>query len=99
MAVDLVAVLFFVGIGRVVRAHGMNVAGVASTAWPFLSGLMAGWALCATSRRPASSVTGGLVVWIVTVAGGMALRVVSGQGEEASTPIAILRVARAGATG
>ena len=37
-ALDLAAVLLFVGIGPLVHAHGL---GLASTTWPFLSGLVA----------------------------------------------------------
>ncbi|MGO9334400.1 MAG: DUF3054 domain-containing protein [Acidimicrobiales bacterium] len=77
---DLAAVLLFVGIGRAVHAHGLGVAGLASTAWPFLSGLAAAWIALAACRRDGASFLDGLVVWISTVALGMALRVVSGQG-------------------
>jgi hypothetical protein len=80
VVIDVVAVLLFVGIGRAVHAHGLSVAGLASTAWPFLSGLAAGWLALAARRRDGASFSGGLVVWISTVALGMALRVISGQG-------------------
>jgi hypothetical protein len=80
MALDLVAVLVFVGIGRAAHAHGMAIAGLASTAWPFLSGLAAGWLVAAAGRRDGTSLSGGLVVWLATVALGMVLRVISGQG-------------------
>jgi cobalamin biosynthesis protein CobD/CbiB len=80
MAADAVAVLVFVGIGRAVHSHGTSVAGLASTAWPFLSGLVAGWLVASGLRRDAASVLGGLLVLISTVALGMALRVISDQG-------------------
>lgn len=80
VALDLVAVAVFVAIGRTVHAHGLSVAGLASTAWPFVSGLAVGWLVLAARRRGGSSVPGGVVVAISTVALGMALRVVSGQG-------------------
>jgi len=38
VALDLVAVLVFVGIGRAVHAHGLSIGGLASTAWPFVTG-------------------------------------------------------------
>jgi hypothetical protein len=78
--IDIAGVLLFVGIGRTVHAHGLSIAGMASTAWPFLSGMAAGWLVLAGCRRDATSIVGGLVVWISTVALGMALRVISGQG-------------------
>jgi hypothetical protein len=66
VAMDVAAVLLFAGIGRSVHAHGLSVAGLASTAWPFLSGLCAGWVALAVSRRDGSSVS--------------VLRVIAGQG-------------------
>jgi hypothetical protein len=80
VAIDLAAVLLFAGIGRAVHAHGLSLAGLASTAWPFLLGLCAGWVALAVSRRDGSSVSGGLVVCVSTVALGMVLRVIAGQG-------------------
>ncbi|MGD0943964.1 MAG: DUF3054 domain-containing protein [Acidimicrobiales bacterium] len=77
---DLVAVVVFVGIGRSVHAHGLGLAGDVSTAWPFVAGLASGWIVLAGRRRTGSSLLGGLVVWISTVAVGMVLRVISGQG-------------------
>jgi hypothetical protein len=87
--IDVVAVVLFVVIGRAAHHHGETVAGFASTAWPFAVGLGAGWALVvAMGRRqigivrrasPASLAAGGAVC-VCTVAIGMALRVVAGQG-------------------
>jgi hypothetical protein len=77
---DLVAVLVFVGIGRAVHTDGLTVAGLASTAWPFLSGLVAGWLVVVVRRNDVTSLGGGVPVWISTVALGMVLRVVAGQG-------------------
>lgn len=80
VAMDVVAVLVFVGIGRAVHTDGLNVAGVASTAWPFLSGLAVGWFVVVARQNDGTSLVGGLPVWISTVALGMALRAISGQG-------------------
>ncbi|MGA3352035.1 MAG: DUF3054 domain-containing protein [Acidimicrobiales bacterium] len=81
---DLVAVFVFVGIGRAVHSHGLGLAGLVSTAWPFVAGLAAGWLALSTWRRDPSSLLGGSVVLGSTVALGMALRVVSGQGTAAA---------------
>jgi hypothetical protein len=81
---DLVAVLVFVAIGRSVHAHGLSVGGLASTAWPFLVGLMVGWIALALWHRPPASLRGGAAVCVVTVAIGMTLRVLSGQGTAAA---------------
>lgn len=80
VVLDLAAVLLFVGIGRHTHAHGVTIAGMASTGWPFLSGLALGWLVVALVRRDRASTMGGVIVWISTVALGMALRVISGQG-------------------
>ena len=49
---DIVIVLVFVAIGRTAHAHGVTIAGLASTAWPFLARLAVGWlALASVARR------------------------------------------------
>ncbi|GAB3805697.1 hypothetical protein GCM10028798_28010 [Humibacter antri] len=76
---DIVLVLVFVLIGR--GSHGENVlAGAFATFWPFLVGLLVGWIACLAWRRPAALWPTGVVVWAATLALGMLLRVVSGQG-------------------
>jgi hypothetical protein len=80
VALDLVAVLVFVGIGRAAHAHGESIGGLASTAWPFATGLAVGWLVLAFLRRPAGSITSGALVCLLTVAVGMTLRVLAGQG-------------------
>jgi len=80
VALDLVMVLAFVAIGRAAHAHGLAIVGLASTAWPFLAALAAGWLTLAVARRDGMTLSSGLVVWISTVALGMALRVLAGQG-------------------
>ncbi len=80
LAIDVVSVLVFVVIGRAAHDHGESVAGIISTAWPFVSGMAAGHVLVAVRRRDASGWRGGAVVWLATVAVGMALRVIAGQG-------------------
>ncbi len=77
---DLACVVVFVAIGR--HSHGETgaLAGLAHTAWPFLAGLVLGWVAVRAWRRPAALAPTGVAVWLITVAAGMALRVVSGQG-------------------
>ena len=53
---------------------------MASTAWPFLVGSVAGWLAVRAWRAPRSLAPAGLGVVVATVAVGMVLRVVSGQG-------------------
>lgn len=81
--VDVVLVLIFAAIGR--ASHDENPAGFLLTAWPFLIALVVGHLLAALlpgrPRRP-WSLLWGVVVWIVTVTGGMLIRVLSGDTAE-----------------
>ena len=89
--VDVCCVLIFVVIGRASHTQGETIAGIASTSWPFLCGLAAGWAASRAWRRPLAIRPSGLAVWLCTVVLGMILRVVSGQG----TAVAFIVVALA----
>ena len=89
VAMDLAAVLLFVGIGRAVHADGASIAGFASTAWPFLCGLALGWLALLAGRLPVGALVSGLAVVLSTVVFGMTFRVVSGQG----TALAFILVA------
>ena len=82
MLADVAVVLAFVVIGRANHHSGETLAGVASTAWPFLAGLAAGELAARSWRHPAALVPTGLIVWLATVGLGQLLRVVSGQGTE-----------------
>ena len=80
MGVDVVCVLAFCAVGRRSHDEGINVAGVASTAWPFLSGTALGWVLSQAWRRPSAMYPTGVVVWLSTVVVGMLLRKVTSAG-------------------
>jgi Protein of unknown function (DUF3054) len=88
---DVCCVLAFVAIGRASHDHGESAAGLASTAWPFLTGLAVGWLVSRAWRRPAAIAPAGLGAWLGTVAIGMILRVLAGQG----TALAFIAVALA----
>jgi len=77
---DVCCVLAFVVIGRANHHAGDTVAGVASTAWPFLAGLAAGEAATRAWRRPFALVPTGTGVWLATVGIGQLLRIAAGQG-------------------
>ncbi len=79
-AIDVLCVLVFCTVGRRSHAEGVTVAGVIGTAWPFLTGTLVGWLLSRGWRRPTAPTPTGLTVWIATVAVGMALRKITGQG-------------------
>ncbi|WP_285365032.1 DUF3054 domain-containing protein [Microbacterium sp. LMC-P-041] len=77
--VDAVLVLVFAVIGR--ASHGEDPGGFLLTAWPFIVALLLGHVVAALlparPRRP-WSLAWGAVVWLVTVVGGLLLRVVAG---------------------
>jgi hypothetical protein len=77
---DVCCVLLFVVIGRASHTKGESLAGVTSTAWPFLAGLAAGWLATRAWRRPAAILPSGVAAWLGTVAVGMVVRVLAGQG-------------------
>lgn len=74
LAADLSCVLVFTALGRRTHAEGLSVAGVAGTAWPFLAGTLVGWLVARGWRRPTALAPTGVIVWLCTVAVGMALR-------------------------
>jgi hypothetical protein len=86
----VVCVLVFVVIGRANHGHGEAVGGVASTAWPFLAGLAVGWLAALAWRHPVRLWPAGVGAWLGTVAVGMVLRVVAGQGTAVSFIIVAL---------
>jgi peptidoglycan/LPS O-acetylase OafA/YrhL len=80
LAADLACVLLFVAVGRRNHAEGLSITGIGATAWPFLIGTLVGWLASRGWRRPTSLVPTGAVVWLCTVAVGMALRKATGTG-------------------
>jgi len=80
LVIDALFLMLFVGIGRSAHSHGITVSGMASTLWPFAVGLVAGWLITWRRHRAGEAPLEGLVIVLVTVALGMLLRVVSGQG-------------------
>ncbi len=77
---DVVLVLVFVSIGRSNHEESSALSGMATTAWPFLAGLGLGWLVARAWRRPMALWPDGVVVWVITVAAGMVLRVATGAG-------------------
>ncbi len=81
---DCSCVLLFVIIGRASHTKGESLAGIASTAWPFLAGLAGGWLAARAWRRPSGLWPAGVGAWLGTAGLGMVFRVVSGQGTAAA---------------
>lgn len=77
---DAALVLLFAGLGRSSHARDATVLGLFETAWPFLAGLAITWVSARISRRPLAVVKSGIPVWLGSVAIGMILRALTGQG-------------------
>ena len=72
-AIDVVAIIVFVAIGRRSHDEGSSIGGIFSVAAPFLIGLVAGWLVARAWTRPLHVATG-ITIWPVTVLVGMILR-------------------------
>ncbi len=80
--IDAALVLVFALVGR--ASHGEGLLGMLTTWWPFLGGLAIGWLVLRAWRSPRRIVWTGIGLWLFTVAGGMLLRIASGQGVQLS---------------
>lgn len=86
---DLLAVVVFVLLGRRSHDEGSALAGTAATAWPFLTGAVAGEVVVAAARRRPDSLAAGGIVTVSAVGVGMLLRRSAGGG----TPLSFVVVA------
>jgi peptidoglycan/LPS O-acetylase OafA/YrhL len=77
---DVACLTLFSAVGR--RNHGepLDPAGVLTTLWPFLAGLVAAWLADRLWRAPTRVAPSGLVAWGGTLILGMLLRAASRQG-------------------
>ncbi|WP_293319399.1 DUF3054 domain-containing protein [Mycobacterium sp.] len=84
LAMDAISVLVFCAVGRRSHQEGVSVVGVATTAWPFLTGTLVGWLASRGWRRPTAVIPTGVTVWLCTVVVGMVLRKATAAGVAAS---------------
>ena len=71
---DVLFVVLFVALGRKSHDEGGNVVtGTLKVAAPFLIALAVGW-LAARAWKAPTSPTTGMVIWVITLVGGMVLR-------------------------
>lgn len=80
LPVDLLLVAAFAALGRVSHGEDLAPGHWWHTAWPFLLGVLAGWALLGLLRRAPATAASGAIVAAATVALGMTLRAVVDQG-------------------
>src|ERR1700749_2737823 len=77
---DCCCVLVFVVIGRARHVQGESLAGIASTAWPFLVGLAGGWLAARAWRQPFRLWPAGVGAWLRAGGPGIVVPGVSGVG-------------------
>jgi hypothetical protein len=80
LGVDVLCVLVFCAVGRGSHDEGLNITGVVTTAWPFLTGTAIGWLAARAWQRPTAVVPTGVVIWLCTVVIGRVLRKASSAG-------------------
>jgi hypothetical protein len=80
---DVALVTLFAATGRASHREDV-IGGLMVTAWPFAVALTVGWLVTRAWRHPFAPLRTGAMLWVVTVAGGMLLRVVSDQGVQAA---------------
>ncbi|GAA4926589.1 DUF3054 domain-containing protein [Membranihabitans marinus] len=90
LLLDAALVVLFAVAGNRSHSTGLSVSDVAGTAWPFLIGLLLGWALTRSWHQPSRLWPEGVVVVLVTVALGMTLRVLLTDG---GSPLSFVAVA------
>lgn len=94
---DLLLVGVFTLLGRRTHDEVLDLSGWWQTAWPFLAGLLLGWAVVAmTVRTWPTRPWHGVPVWISTVFAGMAFRDMTGQGT--ALPFVVVATLFLGAT-
>jgi len=76
LVLDLVLVAVFAVIGRASHAESLDLAGIATTAWPFAVSVVLGSVVASWRNWPWW--VQGIFVWVVALVGGMALRVAAG---------------------
>lgn len=84
LGLDLALVVIFAAIGRLSHGEGMDAAGIAMTAWPFLVGLIGTTIILLGLKRPTEHVLNGAIVWLGTLGFGMWIRAKSGEGVQPS---------------
>ncbi|MGV2983092.1 DUF3054 domain-containing protein [Microbacterium sp. AGC85] len=80
--IDVILVTVFCVIGRLSHAEGVfsDVPGLLNTIWPFLTAVLFAHLSALVVRVRTERMLPGIVVWAVTVIGGLALREAAGQG-------------------
>ncbi|HET8795178.1 MAG TPA: DUF3054 domain-containing protein [Arthrobacter sp.] len=79
-ALDVAVILLFAAVGRNTHEHALAISGILATAGPFLLAAVLGWFVARAWRKPFALWPSGILIWLVTVVGGLAIRGLAGGG-------------------
>jgi len=91
-AADLLSVLAFAVIGRASHEDGLSASGLVETAWPFVVGVIGGWAGVFIARMAPLSFPAATMLLVKTVLLGCVLRVLFTDGNAPWSFIAVATV-------
>ena len=91
-AADLLSVLAFAVIGRASHEDGLSASGLVETAWPFVVGVIGGWAGVFIARMAPLSFPAATMMLVKTVLLGCVLRVLFTDGNAPWSFIAVATV-------
>lgn len=77
---DAVSIAVFAALGRETHTASVSLGATFSVAWPFLLAAAGAWLITRAWRTPGRIWPTGVVIWLVTAVGGLALRGLSGGG-------------------
>ncbi|MBG6190145.1 hypothetical protein IWX64_001081 [Arthrobacter sp. CAN_A212] len=77
---DLCLIIAFAATGRSTHESGLAILGILSTAGPFLAACLLTWVVLRVWRSPAVPWPTGVLVWLGTAVGGLAIRALLGGG-------------------
>lgn len=76
---DFILVIVFAALGRAAHEGGLGPLEILGTAAPFLGALVLAWVIVLVTRlQPSKFWPAGVIVWVVTVTSGLALRILFG---------------------
>jgi hypothetical protein len=87
--IDVVLIVVFALIGRSSHGEANTALALWTTAYPFLAGWAIGYVTSGAWARPLRFWPTGVVVWVLTVFVGLAIRVATGQGDVDGNPLPI----------
>ncbi|WIB78473.1 DUF3054 domain-containing protein [Curtobacterium sp. MCPF17_002] len=87
--IDVVLIVVFTLIGRSSHGEAETALGLWTTAYPFLAGWAIAYVTSGAWARPLRFWPTGVVVWVLTVFVGLAIRVATGQGDVDGNPLPI----------